>query len=331
MTRRPQAFSPDDVRIERMSPPEDVAAPDAADDAAGLDGATVAGPGGAAPAPSRRLAAVFISAAGGLVTLAVGLWLADLVTAAFARFAALGWIAAGLVAVAVAAGGAALAGEWLALRRLKRVEAIRHAAEAALEAGSDRLAAAAAARFEALAAANPRAARGRSAYRAAVAGAIVDGRDRLRILEREILEPLDREAVGLVAAAARRVSVTTALSPRAAIDVVVVVWTAFRLVRRLGDLYGGRPGGLAEWRLLRRVAVQVLVSGGMAAGDEVVGQLLGQGLAARLSARLGEGMVNGLMTARLGLAALMLTRPLPFIGAPRPDLKDVTGDLVGRR
>jgi putative membrane protein len=69
----------------------------------------------------------------------------------------------------------------------------------------------------------------------------------------------------------------------------------------------------------------------MAAGDEVVSQLLGQGLAARLSARLGEGVVNGLMTARLGLAALMLIRPLPFIGAPKPDIRDFAGDLFGRK
>ena len=37
--------------------------------------------------------------------------------------------------------------------------------------------------------------------------------------------------------------------------------------------------------------------------------VVGQGLAARLSAKLGEGVLNGLLTARIGLAALAVCRP----------------------
>ena len=42
----------------------------------------------------------------------------------------------------------------------------------------------------------------------------------------------------------------------------------------------------------------------MAASDSLIQQMLGHGLAAKLSQRLGEGMLNGLLTARLGLAAI---------------------------
>jgi putative membrane protein len=319
MTRRPQAFSPDDVQVEIMATPveETVAAEDAPP-----------------PAPPPRRQGIFgllMAALGGLVTLTLGLWATDLVGAAFARFAALGWLALALTVLAALAAVVLLGREWLALRRLQRVETVRLAAETALAERSDRLAAEAATKLDALLAANPQAARGRAAYARAVAGGIVDGRDKLRILEREALEPLDRAATKLIAETARRVSVTTALSPRALLDIAIVVWSAFRLVRRLAELYGGRPGTLAQWRLMRQVLVLTLVSGGMAAGDEVVSQLLGQGLAARLSARLGEGVVNGLLTARLGLAALLLTRPLPFIGAPKPDIRDFASDLFGRR
>ena len=53
--------------------------------------------------------------------------------------------------------------------------------------------------------------------------------------------------------------------------------------------------------------------------------------AARLSAKLGEGVVNGLMTARIGLSAIDVCRPLPFLAADRPQLKDLTTDLVTLR
>ena len=58
----------------------------------------------------------------------------------------------------------------------------------------------------------------------------------------------------------------------------------------------------------------------MAVGDSLVQQVLGHGIAAKLSQRLGEGVLNGLLTARLGLAAIDVTRPLPFTALPRPAL-----------
>ena len=60
------------------------------------------------------------------------------------------------------------------------------------------------------------------------------------------------------------------------------------------------------------------MTGGLVLTDGVVEQLVGQGLAAKLSARLGEGIVNGLMTVRVGIAAMRVTRPLPFDVQPQP-------------
>ena len=55
------------------------------------------------------------------------------------------------------------------------------------------------------------------------------------------------------------------------------------------------------------------------------------GIAAKLSQRLGEGVLNGLLTARLGLAAIDVTRPLPFTALPRPALADLAKDLLRKR
>ena len=60
----------------------------------------------------------------------------------------------------------------------------------------------------------------------------------------------------------------------------------------------------------------------------MVQQVIGHGVAARLSARLGEGMINGLLTARLGLLTIDLVRPLPFHELPRPALNDLAGTLL---
>jgi len=62
-----------------------------------------------------------------------------------------------------------------------------------------------------------------------------------------------------------------------------------------------------------------------------VQQVLGQGIAEKLSHRLGEGVLNGLLTARLGLAAIDVTRPLPFAALPQPALVDLARNLLRKK
>ena len=100
------------------------------------------------------------------------------------------------------------------------------------------------------------------------------------------------------------------------------------LIRQLAVLYGGRPGALGVLRLLRQVMAHLAVTGGVGMADSVVQQVIGHGIASRLSARLGEGMVNGLLTARLGLLTIDLVRPLPFHELARPALNDLAATLL---
>ena len=60
-------------------------------------------------------------------------------------------------------------------------------------------------------------------------------------------------------------------------------------------------------------------------------QVVGHGIAARLSARLGEGVLNGLLTARVGLSAMAVCRPMPFAATPAPGVNDVAPFLFGSR
>jgi putative membrane protein len=69
----------------------------------------------------------------------------------------------------------------------------------------------------------------------------------------------------------------------------------------------------------------------MAASDTLLQQILGHGVAAKVSARLGEGVLNGLLTARLGLAAIEVARPLPFVALAPPVLGDLVADVMKPR
>ncbi|MBV6657113.1 MAG: DUF697 domain-containing protein, partial [Devosiaceae bacterium] len=83
----------------------------------------------------------------------------------------------------------------------------------------------------------------------------------------------------------------------------------------------------AIW-LGRHMLTHLAVTGGLAATEGLVSQVLGHSLAARLSARLGEGVINGLLTARVGIAAIAVTRPLPYFSGKPPTLSDVTRGMA---
>jgi putative membrane protein len=262
-----------------------------------------------------------------LVSIALALALDGLVRELFERAGWLGWAGAALVGLFVLAVLALLGREVAGLMRLKRLARLRLQADDAAEANDSAEARTVARALVALYAGRPETAQGRRRL-AEHAGEIMDGRDLLTLAERDLIAPLDARARAMISASARRVSLVTAVSPRAIVDLLFVLWEALRLVRGIAALYCGRPGTVGLARLSRAVVAHLAVTGTMAAGDSVIQQVVGHGLAARLSARLGEGIVNGLMTARIGLAAMDVCRPLPFLASPRPRLKDLTGDLV---
>jgi putative membrane protein len=142
------------------------------------------------------------------------------------------------------------------------------------------------------------------------------------------MAPLDARARTLAAASARRVALVTAVSPRALVDIGFVVWESVRLGGAIARLYGARPGLWSSWRLVGAILGHLAVTGGLVLTDGVIEQLVGQGLAARLSQRLGEGVVNGLMTVRVGIAAMRVVRPLPFNTEPQPMVKDFLPELA---
>ena len=334
MTRQPRAFRLDDpdvvtVRADEPAPERRGAVvvteePIEAIEAA--DGALVP------LAPRRGLSwvGVLMSALGGLVTLALGLGLERLIVDLFVASPVLGWVALGLALVALVAFLAVVVREIAGMFRERRIEKLREAAIDAIAVKDHEAAKRVVRDLITLYGERTHTAAGRKRL-TAWADEIIEADDRIALAERELVAPLDLAAKRAVAGAAKQVSVVTAISPRAIVDVAFVIFAAVRLLRRISMIYGGRPGLLGFLRLARAAFGHLAVTGGVAVGDSIVQQVLGLGLAARISAKLGEGVLNGLMTARFGLAAIAVCRPLPFLREEPPRLGDVAGELLDER
>ena len=76
------------------------------------------------------------------------------------------------------------------------------------------------------------------------------------------------------------------------------------------------------------MALSWMAGGMVAIGDDVISSLAGGGLVSKVSRRFGEGVVNGAMTARIGITAMELCRPMPFAIAARPKVRVVLANAL---
>ncbi len=271
---------------------------------------------------------VFWSALTGIVSLAVTMWLTNLVENLFVHSVILGTV--GLV-LAIALAVAALALFVREIRTMMRQNKIARLHIALAEARADDDGPAARERLVELCKiyeSRPETGEARARVKE-LAKQIIDGRDLIDLAERTLVLPLDELARREIASASKRVSVVTTVSPRALIDVIFVAGQAIALMRRIAEIYGGRPGLLGFFKLARSVGAHLAITGGLAVGDSILQQLVGHGIAARLSARLGEGVLNGLLTARVGLSAMAVCRPMPFCTEKQPGVAEVAPFLFG--
>lgn len=247
--------------------------------------------------------------------LSVAAW--DFVTALLSRDSLLGWIALVLVGAAIVVLLLLALREAAAFARIARIDRLRLNAATARSSGN-------------LAAARSVVTALKSLYRSRAETAwglarlaeheadILDADALLNLAETELLAPLDKLALAEIEAAARQVATVTALVPMALADVATALFANLRMIRRLSQLYGGRSSTFGNLTLLRRVFTALLGAGAIALADDLIGSFASGGLLGKLSRRFGEGVVNGALTARVGLAAMEACRPMPFAAQPKP-------------
>ncbi|WP_340108039.1 TIGR01620 family protein [Pikeienuella sp. HZG-20] len=284
-----------------------------------IDGAESDAPPVARVAAPRfgLLARLFWAGFGGLFTMALGLWAYQVVEEMIARNL---WLGRAALALALLAGAALLlmaARELAGLARLKRIDRIR---DAAVRAHATRDRAAALTTLSAL----DQLYRSRAelaAERETVAAKraeTLDGDALIDLAERALMTPLDQAAEAAVRRGARDVAAATAIIPLPLLDVIAALAINLRMIRAIAVIYGGRAGWLGSLRLMRAVAAHLIAAGAIAVGEDLLGPAVGGGALAKLSRRFGEGVANGALTARIGVAAIEVCRPLPHHARPRP-------------
>jgi putative membrane protein len=319
--RKAKSVDPDEATINITPPEDDVFLNEQIKDIQALQ--TIDDAAKSKGFPFAKIAMVSF---GLLISLSVGLWIDALITELFSATTWLGWIGAGIVVVLSLTLFVLTIKELLSIRKLRSITKLRSEITNAPANITASHAKQLIGKITKIISHKPETAKGRQTL-SDLEQDIIDGPALLALTESELFTNLDDKATQIITASAKRVSVVTAISPRAIIDTGYVLYEMVRLTRQIANLYGTRPSFFGTLKLLKSVAAHLAVTGAISVGDGIVQQLIGHGLAAKISARFGEGLVNGLMTTRFGIAAMDVSRPMPFKALSQPKLGDFLSEL----
>ena len=129
---------------------------------------------------------------------------------------------------------------------------------------------------------------------------------------------LDAQARREISRSAAESTLMIAVSPLALVDMGFIAWRNIEL------------GYYSRLRLFRLVLINIAFAGASELVREIGMDWMSQDLAARLSTRAAQGIGAGLLTARLGIKAMELCRPLPWIDNDKPRLGDFRRELIGQ-
>jgi putative membrane protein len=265
----------------------------------------------AAKTPRRfRWFALLVSALFALLSMWISLTTVQLIESFFSRSPWLGWLALGIAATAAFAALAIILREIFGLLRLNKIEKLQETAARAINLDERTSAELTCAELENIYSGRADTKWGLEQFKSH-RNDILDPRDRVRLAESLLLRPLDEAVHKIIARRSRRVTVLTTVTPAALLDILFVAAQNLGMLREIATLYGGRPSTLSTLKLARMVATHLAVTGGLALSDNLIQHFVGKGLLGKLSSRFGEGAVNGILTARIGLAASNVCRPIP--------------------
>lgn len=152
----------------------------------------------------------------------------------------------------------------------------------------------------------------------------------LDLFELTVLNKADAKVRQQIHQASADAAMAVAISPFALADMLLVLWRTSKLLRQMAETYGASLGQLRSLLLIKRLFAALLWAGSSELALDLGSDMLGAELTGKLSMRAGQGLIAGMLVARLGLAAQQLLRPLPLAQHQKLSLLDLSKALVRR-
>ncbi len=159
-----------------------------------------------------------------------------------------------------------------------------------------------------------------------------DDSEVLTHLDAHFFQKLDQQALVRISQHSQQVALMVALSPFAAVDMLMSVWRSVRMLDEICQIYGVRPSLPARTHLLRLILEQMMLAGAADFFSEQLSDQLADFTSNRLlgvvSSQVASGVGVGIYSARIGLRAMALCRPIPFADDQKPGIGRLARNIL---
>ena len=139
----------------------------------------------------------------------------------------------------------------------------------------------------------------------------------ISVYSRQILSKVDEKALAEISKYSSETVVLISLSPIAVLDMILMLWRNLTMLDKIAGLYGLKLTYWTRIALIKDAFKNMLYAGASELMVDLGADALGGEILGKLSTRLAQGLGAGMLTARLGLKAMYLCRPIPFDDAPK--------------
>lgn len=150
-----------------------------------------------------------------------------------------------------------------------------------------------------------------------------------QLYSRIVLSKVDEKALKEISKFSTESVALIAISPVAIVDMFIMLWRNLRMINKISSLYGLQLGFWSRIELIKQVFVNMAYAGASELLADLGAEMLGADLLGKMSGRLAQGFGAGMLTARLGLKVMKLSRPMPFY-EQQPALKHVRREMISQ-
>ncbi len=156
-------------------------------------------------------------------------------------------------------------------------------------------------------------------------------REVVTYIDNVFLQPLDEEALRRISNISLQSGLVVALSPWASLDMLLSLWRSIKMIDSVAEVYGTRPSLSNRYRLLTSVIHQLAFVGiSELMIDNLIEEKAKTSIAGIASTRLGQGLGAGTYSAKIGIAAMKVSRPIEFTEKNTPNLKAVILPMLSK-
>jgi len=129
-------------------------------------------------------------------------------------------------------------------------------------------------------------------------------------LDEDILRIIDIKAKHMIKTASLQAGISTAISPLASLDALIIIWRSFLLTKNIALLYGYKPNIISTIIILKRGSFNVFFAGISELAIEYANETMHNSILSKISTSSSQGIANAVLLARLGYGVMKVCRPL---------------------